>query len=586
MLRKWWRSFMLLVLGRAPEPTPELPPPRAADLAPERPPPLPSDDEKAWLTLAEAFAANQDHSLREPPPEPPPLSEQPPQPAQEQPPESPMSGPATSSAWIVHPNSYARKSTDEKAAIKVAIAEAVEDVDQIAADRQERRRLERARIKRDVLVEPKIDHIEHGEKPPPAEPKLKKKRKKAEIVEDDDDIILADELVEGDGKGDVLFERQEFYGEFNFRDSILDQLDRYWFYLSRIKDKHPKTKDTFELYRQIGAVLVPHALTGVNRSWDVSDGTIKSEEELAEYKSEIKLTKWFKDNRPAWGCIAWGTSELGERREREHKVLIPKFMHFTRFTKPPPMCQPAPGPGDVYVMTIWWDTPHSKCAPNRKHGTPNEIPIFVSADGENIISLKHLETRYWRVGKPGNNFNYELIPERAWCFPKHYDAWAAQHGLTVDVHLPHLFCSLMRDYEYSQTAEARVSITKDNLTATFGINPRRFAYFFRDRDIIVTVNGQRKRILHHVSAHTREDGTEVKEHYRGARQFKWAGYDVYITIPGRDHMPLHEFNVGVIDEHWKEKGEKLISEPEIGRALSQIVHGVDPIEALKRMKAS
>jgi hypothetical protein len=552
MLRKWWRSFLLLVLRRAPF---LATPPQAAEQV--FPPPL-------------EFALSSEL------PTPPPQAAQP-QAAQPQAAQPRAAQPQAQVATAAPP-SEATSDADE----------ASSKVEEILAARRERRQLELARIHRDVLVEPKLDHVEHDDGPPAlkAEPKPKKKRKKkVEAIVEDDDAILADELVEGDGEGEVLFEERELYGEFNFRDSILDQLERYWFYLRRMRMNDKKIKDAFDFYRQVGAVLIPHASTGARRIWE---GGIRkmTEEELVKYQEEIKLTKWFEDNRPGWGCIVWGASQLSERREREGKVFVPRFMYFTKYSKAPPECQPPPGPGDVYVLTIWWDSPIPKSGEYRRHGVPDEIPIFVSADCKQIIALKRIETRMIRIGKRGNNFSYELIPERAWHFPAHYERWASSHGLTVELHLPHLFCSLMRDYERSQGAAARVSVTKGDLTATFGINPRRLPYFFRDRDIIVTVNGQRKRIMHYVKAHTREDGTEVKDHFRGARAFKWAGYDVLITIPGRDHMPLHEFNVGVIDTFWKEKGEKLIGEPAVGHALSQIVHGVDPIDALNRAKAS
>src|SRR5262245_9459665 len=58
----------------------------------------------------------------------------------------------------------------------------LEEAELVAANRQERRRLERARRRRDKLVEPKLDHIEAvAERAPPpetAKPKEKKRAKK------------------------------------------------------------------------------------------------------------------------------------------------------------------------------------------------------------------------------------------------------------------------------------------------------------------------------------------------------------------------------------------------------------------------
>ena len=46
-----------------------------------------------------------------------------------------------------------------------------------------------------------------------------------------------------------------------------------------------------------------------------------------------------------------------------------------------------------------------------------------------------------------------------------------------------------------------------------------------------------------------------RKHHRGEREFNWAGYQISITVPGRDHVPLQEFNVGGVDEYWIDKSE-------------------------------
>ena len=321
------------------------------------------------------------------------------------------------------------------------------------------------------------------------------------------------------------------------------------------------------MYRQLGAVLVPRFCTGASQKAEWHKVT-----DVEKYKKGITLSPWFKELRPSWGCVVHGADPLFEERERTSKILTPRFLYFVRYEKAPPEVQPKPAEGDVYSMTVWWDSTERK----RKWGIPNEFAIFVSKDGKTIKPLKTIKTRMVRVGKSGNNFNYDLIPQREWYLPHHYEEWAESYGVSADLHLAHIFCDLVRDYEWSQYSMARVSVQNGDLTASFGINPRRLAYFFQDRDIIVTVNGSRKRILHYVRPHIREDGTAVKAHFRGAREFKWAGYSVLVTIPGRDHIPLPEYNVGSTDPFWVPKTEKpdMISPGEIGRWLADAVRGV------------
>jgi hypothetical protein len=456
------------------------------------------------------------------------------------------------------------------------------DAAPIAANRKMRRALEKARRKRDKLVEPKLDHVEAvAERPPPAleRKQKKKKQKKIEgaVIDDPNDILIADELIEGDGQGDVLFEQSEFHGEFNFRDSILDQLERYWFYLERMR-RH--SGETYDLYRQLGASLVPRCMTGYDRKPQDLFNCKWSSEELERYKAECVLSPWFKKVRPSWGCIAYGTDPRTEEVERNAKIVVPRFLYFTKYKRPPPEIQPMPG-GTIYKLTVWWDTPLSKNG-QRKWGIPNDIPIFVSDDCKQILPLRSLDTRMVRVAKRGNNFDYHLIPQRAWSFPPQYEEWSALFGLTVDLHLPHIFCRTMQDFEECQYSMARVNVLKGDLCANFGINPRRLAYFFRDRDIIVTVSGQRKRIMHYVRPHIREDGTAIRAHFRGAREFSWAGYNVLITIPGRDHFVLPEFNAGTTDAFWIQPDNKRwVTEKEMGRRLAAVVRGA-PIKELAK----
>jgi hypothetical protein len=73
----------------------------------------------------------------------------------------------------------------------------------------------------------------------------------------------------------------------------------------------------------------------------------------------------------------------------------------------------------------------------------------------------------------------------------------------------------------------------------------------------------RQRALHLVRPHVRSDGVAVKAHFRGARKFTWAGYEVLVTIHGLDHMPLPEWNPGYADQHWLGK-ERNINEEQIG----------------------
>jgi len=457
---------------------------------------------------------------------------------------------------------------------------------------RELRKLERARIKRDKLVTPKNlelleltkQHSERKERPTPEPaPKPQPDCKSNEY-------LIADELIVGDGQGDVLFKEQEFRGEFHFRDSILDQLDRYWVYLERMK-KHDA--DAYDFYKQIGATLVPYSTTQINQRLYDYEHEKMSSKELKEYKAEIELPSWFKQHRPAFGCIAVGTDPLTEQHEMNSPDggawWSPKFMYFIKYRQPPPELQRKYG-GDIYKMTVWWDRPEDK--KHMKWGRPSEFGIFISRDGEHMQVLRMLETKLIPVrSKTGHYNNGEHrrghlfdIPQRAWRIPDDYEKWARQYGLTAQLHLSHMFCQLVQKYERSNYSMARVTVHKDDLIAVFGIDPRRTAYFFRDRDVVVH-NGARERVLHFVRPHQRHDGSVVKAHFRGAREFEWAGYHVLVTIPGLDHHFLPDIDIGVSDSYWFKKGQKYVGEKEIGRALARNIQGeVSLLRAIEEMR--
>ena len=94
----------------------------------------------------------------------------------------------------------------------------------------------------------------------------------------------------------------------------------------------------------------------------------------------------------------------------------------------------------------------------------------------------------------------------------------------------------------------RVSISRGDLLATFGIDPRRGASFFKDRvDVCDPNTGHKKRIFHIVRPHSRRTGVSVKMHFRGLRTFMWNDYSVHITVPGLHHPEIWNYTAGAVD---------------------------------------
>lgn len=430
----------------------------------------------------------------------------------------------------------------------------------LEGNRHQRRVYERARRKHDKFVVPQGPQpIKQIREQPPTKPRIKPevKTEGTEPLDDPNDQIIRDEWLQGDGQGDVLYEETELYGEFNFRDTILDQLDRYWVYLERMKKHDPMA---YGFYRQLGATIVPYAATG---SMSDKPQEIKRIEDVEQYKREISLSPWFKQHWPSFGCCAYSANPRDEAVETKRLptggyIWSPKFIYFKRVKHHDWMVQPVHG-GKCYVMTIWWDRVARVERTQYKHGVPQEYAVHVSDDGERIRVLK---TRQYSDNKVGAWWD--------WKVPLDSKDWARQYGVSWQMHIAHSFCGAAQDVEYASFSMLRIEVSKNDLTAVFGLSPRRTAYFFQDRDITLTEAGVKQRIFHMVRPYVDKRGVAHPMHFRGLREFTWAGYQVRITVPGRDHVPVIEFDVPSTYE--RKRGVKYLHEPAVAAIIKDIVH--------------
>lgn len=76
-----------------------------------------------------------------------------------------------------------------------------------------------------------------------------------------------------------------------------------------------------------------------------------------------------------------------------------------------------------------------------------------------------------------------------------------------------------------------VGVRKNDKRVTFSIAPQHTAAYFADRDKTIAVNGTAKKIIHYVRPHTRANGSHVKAHVRGLREFDWKGFHCMVTAP-------------------------------------------------------
>jgi hypothetical protein len=422
----------------------------------------------------------------------------------------------------------------------------------------ETKRLLKARMKHDVFVKPE------GETPIP-QPRFHK-AKSGEIPQpklQPPQPIKSGNIVGVDkyhttGE-DVYFAESEFYGEFNFRDTILEQLDLYWYYLARMKKRDP---DAYEFYKQVGIVLIPYASKFItyDNIRKTKEKLKLTAEEIADMKKRINLSQWFSQVRPAFGCIATGITVPDEAEMlasamsgEKDKLWIPRFIYFNKYAWPPVNLQQVSG-GCVYCLTIWWDHPGVR---KLKHGVPQEYGVHLSEDGK--IKLLRWKTQW-----------------NSWEFPAEFKRMAKVRGVDAQTLFGVIFCDLLHQWEHAHYSMVRVTVTKGEHSATFGVAANRIPYFFKDRDITLTRKGRKERIFHPVRPHFDRNGKAVPMTFRGLQDFKWAGYDVHISVPGKDHPDFdREFDVGLVDISGMSKAERrkhrFITAGELGRRFNNVM---------------
>jgi hypothetical protein len=81
-----------------------------------------------------------------------------------------------------------------------------------------------------------------------------------------------------------------------------------------------------------------------------------------------------------------------------------------------------------------------------------------------------------------------------------------------------------------------VGVRKDGHRVTFSIQPEHTSAYFADREKTIAVNGTAKKIIHYVQKHQRANGSVVRAHVRGVREFDWRGYGCAVTAPKLNGM--------------------------------------------------
>jgi hypothetical protein len=396
--------------------------------------------------------------------------------------------------------------------------------------------------------------------PPPASSEGRRRTRRA--TDDEEDATW------GFAKEDV-----EQQGTFYFRGTILDQLETYFKLLRRFKRAD---RDAYDLYSQIGATISTGKM--LNVIW-----------ELPAFWHD-------REKRPAFGCMFFGPDSTPD-------LCCPQFFYFNKVRHNPSLQQ---FDGDIYEVVLYFDDLENNPRWMRECGATVGMHFGVDAASK-ITLLKSKQIRHTTVdyrgtanygGKTRKVRSSESIPHTTWDYPERlYDLWKGHKSRSSSIFRPETsmeewFCSLFLPIAAQHVAAAETGVrvqvrAQNNDAAIFCIEPKRTAYFFRDRKAVVSERGTKKRIFHVVKPHRRELAggrvRYVKMHFRGLRQFEWNSYRVTITVPGLHHLPMMEFTPAsfTLPED-AAAPNSVIDQRELGGMLSKMVHGFSLRELVRR----
>jgi hypothetical protein len=349
------------------------------------------------------------------------------------------------------------------------------------------------------------------------------------------------------------------------KQSILDQLDDNTKILGRMKTFFPIE---YGLYSQVGAVIVPH-----------EDPFICTSELITE-----PVSPWFNKARPAFGAVVTGDPHdhtkgkghiLSARITHFLKIEGPKDMHRQMFRRGHPAMQPIASSSDLYIFTLYYDERDwAKLFPKKsrddwklakfyERAFAIELPIELTKDGC-ARPLKIQRDRFLdcpRSKQAGYSDVRRTVKKWDYQFTKEFiAALKTDFQFTPETYILMEIGLCLRCFEEANASMIQVRAAKNDICTLINVNVEDTPDFFNDREDVI-VDGVKKRIFHIVRPHervVRNKTALVHLHFRGLRQFVWNGYAIEISVPGRDHFDINDFNCTAIDDDdGKRKGHTL-----------------------------
>lgn len=319
--------------------------------------------------------------------------------------------------------------------------------------------------------------------------------------------------------------------EFSLRGDVLEKLDVYFKRFHRISKIDP---DVYGLFSLIGTSLCSDENECLARDMDV----------LAR-EFDIERT-------PAMACVMLGKDLVSETDDRLEVAFV-AYVRYARDTVIPGV-QPPPTTHMLYSVNIYF-------ADHTHDLVPAQMFLAVDKDGD-VRVLKQRVQEHHRVGK-------DTISRTGWALPFIVQLYAKERGLNV-TEVPNSILAFAISAAVRDAESIQVRATAGPITAAFNVAIGSTPKFFADRDIEVNDRGSRKRIFHIVPGYQKTDGTLVRMHSKGLREFRWNGYRIHIGKPSLDFKSPSDFRAGALfEDEGKIRSGRDMTMDEFGRVMQQ-----------------
>lgn len=190
-----------------------------------------------------------------------------------------------------------------------------------------------------------------------------------------------------------------------------------------------------------------------------------------------------------------------------------------------------------------------------------ESTAFVGVHEQTGVVMALPQLSNWKEKLSVNGKRAKWVPRYGWRHVPMSDYASDFRGEKLAKSTAMLF-ALLYSMVMRRELGCNVVVTKDDCKATFLVPENQWKHFFKGRVDVEGKDGKKQRIFHAVKAHTRDNGADVRTHYRGSRDFIWNGYRVTIVMPEKHGAPQASFNLATVPPteraHLEALGEEFV----------------------------